>query len=373
MQTQLRQCPQLLREGVRPHGIDGRDLCGGRPGDLIHIGGIAVGGTVGGVAALLQNFGVHDLHRGEGAAHKGEQVLDLGAVVQVDDGLSPSLGQKGGEADILQKGDEHHQKLLTGDGEFQMIFYLRVGKGAAGKEHPAHKGACALIAAQQLKGDALRVEHGEVVVKVDAVGHVIDGDTVGQLPGGELFLPQRHGTGHRLDALHQLGIVLGGTALTGQHLHLLHRKLTGKDHQPEGLLVGEVLAHGFIGKDLILGGSGKGGHSGFLRQVMAAGAAGKNAGGQGAAAGRLLSGVRRTDAWQGRRRSHRVFLPPSRSGVGRLVQGAGAGAAPFGSAESRELRSRARLRRAGCARLPAPRRDGQRGSRRTRRRLIRYT
>lgn len=67
------------------------------------------------------------------------------------------------------------------------------------------------------------------------------------------------------------------------------------------------------------------------------------------------------------------ILPSSRSGVGRLVQGAVAGAAPFGSAESRELRSRARLRRAGCARLPAPRRDGQRGSRHTRRWLIRYT
>ena len=34
----------------------------------------------------------------------------------------------------------------------------------------------ALIAAQQLKGDALRVEHGEVVIQVDAVGHVIHGD-----------------------------------------------------------------------------------------------------------------------------------------------------------------------------------------------------
>ena len=99
-----------------------------------------------------------------------------------------------------------------------------------------------------------------MVIQVDAVGHVIHGDAVGQLPGGELFLPQGDGAGHGADTLHQLGIVLGGPALPGQHLHFGHRELAGKDHQPKGLLVGEVLAHGFIGKDLILGGGGKGGH-----------------------------------------------------------------------------------------------------------------
>ena len=185
--------------------------------------------------------------------------------MQVDDGLPAALGQKRGKADILQQSHEHHQQLLARDGEFQMVLGFGIGKGAAGQKHAAHKSTGSLIAAQQLEGDALRVKHGEVVIQVDAVGHVIHGDAVGQLPGGELFLPQGDGAGHGADALHQLGIVLGGPALPGQHLHFGHRKLAGKDHQPKGLLVGEVLAHGFIGKDLILGGGGKGGHGVILR------------------------------------------------------------------------------------------------------------
>ena len=102
LETELRQGPQFLREGIQSHGVDGGDLPGGRPGDLIHIGGIAIAGAVGGVAALLEDLGVHDLHGGERAPHESKQVLDLGAIVQVDDGLPPALGQKRGKADILQ-------------------------------------------------------------------------------------------------------------------------------------------------------------------------------------------------------------------------------------------------------------------------------
>ena len=167
--------------------------------------------------------------------------------MQVNDGLPSPPGQKRSESDILQQGNEHHQKLLARDSEFQMILCFGIREGAAGKEYAAYKGSCPLITAQQLKGDALRVQHGKVIVQVDAVRHIVDSHTVGKLTGGKLFLPQGNSAAHRLDALHQLGIVLRGAALPGQHLHFGNRKFTGKNHQSKGLLVGKVLANRTVG------------------------------------------------------------------------------------------------------------------------------
>ena len=183
--------------------------------------------------------------------------------MQVDDGLPAALRQQRLKADPLQQLHEHHQHLLPGNGKFQVVLGFGVRKGAAGKEYPAHKGAGPLVAAQQLKGNPLRVQHGKMVVQLDAVGHVIYRDPVGQLPGGELFLPQGDGAGQGPDALHQLGVVLRRPTFPGQHLHFGGGKLARKDHQSKGLLVAVMLPHRAVGKDLIFCRSSKGGHAVF--------------------------------------------------------------------------------------------------------------